>query len=732
MLLKIGDWNVSPALNQLERNGETLKLEPRAMELLVYLASTRGRVVPADELLREVWKGRVFDDGVVYKNINHLRKALNDDSQHPRFIQTIPKRGYRLVATVDHGDGDAQRRPEVERNGVAPEARHAVVAPNATKVFKETRGGLRRWQLLLVGAAVSVAAIVVWRFWRGDAAQSALGNVVGSQKLTSYPGDETEPSWSPDGQRVAFVRRTMPEGSRIEVVQRGSTESLRVSQATQERQRSPRWSPKDNRIAFLRQRDITEFDLMIVDAFGGQERKVGSATIPLLGTTDAMPFLTWTPDGSGLVFTSASTGSKTGPSYSLHLLSLDSGAPKELGLLGDPNEYDTAPAFSADGRYLAFVRYRFNERVPRLMVQDLGPGLRPQGAPQSVPGLPAGTPRCPVWAPDNQTLTFTVGLQLREWRRGGQSRVAYTLPPSLPGGLDIVWRDGRARVAGALAKGNLDLWALPIDPVEHVAAGPPVTRIHSTAMERHPSFSAGGQLAYTSTVSGHEEVYVSDANGNGSRRLSDLQAGIVSSPRWSPDGEQIAFFAVMPPEGKFVVHVVDVAGGLPRPIFTGGYTASWSVDGRYVYVGRPGTQSRTVRVSVANGQPEDLFEGDGAVETADGRQVLYSKSGKWGIFARSLDGSPGDNPERPLVDDYTPARAAIVPTAGGFYYLSHSRDSEPRAFEFFDFDSQTKHDVGPAPARIDVGMTLSPNGKELVYPAPALDDDFDLAEFEAR
>src|SRR5262245_43679520 len=98
--MQIGDWTVSPALNQLERAGTSIKLEPRAMDLLVHLAEAGDRVVSNEELLRSVWQGRVFDDGVVYKRINQLRKALGDDPQHPRFIETIPKRGYRLVATV--------------------------------------------------------------------------------------------------------------------------------------------------------------------------------------------------------------------------------------------------------------------------------------------------------------------------------------------------------------------------------------------------------------------------------------------------------------------------------------------------------------------------------------------------------------------------------------------------------------------------------------------------------
>jgi TolB-like protein/Flp pilus assembly protein TadD len=104
--IRIGDWTVSPSLNLVERDGASVKLEPRAMDLLIYLASTTGRVASADELLREVWHGRVFDGSVVYKKINQLRRALGDDSRGMRFIETIPKRGYRLVAPVAVQSGE--------------------------------------------------------------------------------------------------------------------------------------------------------------------------------------------------------------------------------------------------------------------------------------------------------------------------------------------------------------------------------------------------------------------------------------------------------------------------------------------------------------------------------------------------------------------------------------------------------------------------------------------------
>jgi len=98
--IKIGDWVAKPTLNRLERNGRVVKLEPRAMEVLVHLASRAGQLVSADELIDAVLDGRVVGDGAIYQSINQLRQALGDSTQDVGFIETIPKRGYRLIAAV--------------------------------------------------------------------------------------------------------------------------------------------------------------------------------------------------------------------------------------------------------------------------------------------------------------------------------------------------------------------------------------------------------------------------------------------------------------------------------------------------------------------------------------------------------------------------------------------------------------------------------------------------------
>jgi DNA-binding winged helix-turn-helix (wHTH) protein len=98
---RVADWSVDPASNRIADSGGIVRLEPKAMDVLVYMARHAGRVVSRDELMKVVWDGTVVGDDTLTAAIQKLRKAFGDDSRHPRIIETIPKRGYRLIARVN-------------------------------------------------------------------------------------------------------------------------------------------------------------------------------------------------------------------------------------------------------------------------------------------------------------------------------------------------------------------------------------------------------------------------------------------------------------------------------------------------------------------------------------------------------------------------------------------------------------------------------------------------------
>jgi DNA-binding winged helix-turn-helix (wHTH) protein len=103
----LGEWLVLPSLDRLERDGETVRLEPKWMDTLNVLAARSGEVIGRNQLLREVWGGSFVAESTLSRTIAELRRCLGDDAHQPRYIETIPRRGYRLLQPATPSAGEA-------------------------------------------------------------------------------------------------------------------------------------------------------------------------------------------------------------------------------------------------------------------------------------------------------------------------------------------------------------------------------------------------------------------------------------------------------------------------------------------------------------------------------------------------------------------------------------------------------------------------------------------------
>jgi TolB-like protein/DNA-binding winged helix-turn-helix (wHTH) protein len=104
---RVGAWSVDSKSGQITRDGESLRVDDRSMRLLVCLAEHAGRTVSIDQLLDEVWAGAVVSQDSVYQAVTSLRRLLGDDRREPAYIATVPRQGYRLVASVAPEGGPA-------------------------------------------------------------------------------------------------------------------------------------------------------------------------------------------------------------------------------------------------------------------------------------------------------------------------------------------------------------------------------------------------------------------------------------------------------------------------------------------------------------------------------------------------------------------------------------------------------------------------------------------------
>jgi transcriptional activator of cad operon len=107
VLLRVGEWSVNPASGQISRDGETVRLEARTMRLLVCLAERAGQVVSIDDLIDQAWSGVTVSPDSVYQAVASLRRLLGDDPKKPTYIETVPRLGYRMMATVRPWDPSA-------------------------------------------------------------------------------------------------------------------------------------------------------------------------------------------------------------------------------------------------------------------------------------------------------------------------------------------------------------------------------------------------------------------------------------------------------------------------------------------------------------------------------------------------------------------------------------------------------------------------------------------------
>jgi Tol biopolymer transport system component len=533
--------------------------------------------------------------------------------------------------------------------------------------------------------------------------------------ITNLPGDKLDPTYAPDGSAIAFSWRG-PDGNSPGIyVLDGDARMPRRLTGSSFDDVAPAWSPDGTQIAFERLRPKGANELIVVPAMGGPERKLRDVrqSVPLANTT--RPLLTWTPDGRAIVIPTLDVDS--GGRASLFRIGVNGEPPQRLfgSTAGDGDSY---PAFSPDGRWLA---YALTERgSARLFVRRMGRVGLPEGPAQEVAdgdSTGAAPLRSPMWSPDSRRLMFAVGARLLEWELGGASRELWVSANRFQA-LTARWTGGAlSQIVYAEVVGRQELRELRLDAEGRRADGPPVEFMQLGSIGG-PRFSPDGRWL---TFANFPSLWIAAADGSNPRLLVELIPG--SGYHFSPDSRHVALHKV--DELYAPLYVVDLdANGTAAEVRKvaqsssfGLVGASWSADGTYLYTTAINkTPQRVMRARVSDGELEDLFDGAIPVVALDGRRVFYRKGlAVSPLFTRSLDGDIAGNPEEQLVPGCV-MPFGIVPTPRGIYYVACDlQRTDPVALRYFEFSTRRSFDLGPPPLGSQPMLTVSDDGRRLVY-----------------
>ncbi len=634
-------WVVEPLLHrvrEIEVAGSPsgpVQVEPKVLGVLVELAREAGRVVSQESLREHVWGTAHVSDEVVRRAVYELRKILGEEAGDPRFIETVPRAGYRLVASVEPlGEGDL---PEDGRAG-PPSAR-----PAASRWLPAAALGLL--------VAVPVLGFLVF-FDRQRAAPPVPAPRV--RPLTTLPGLEYDPAFSPDGGRIAFARSSSDfTGAALHVQVVGEGEPLRLAEGGEQ----PCWSPDGRRILYVVRADRMAgadgpWQIRSVPALGGASRLEAEA-----GTQE--PYgLACSPDGRHIAYGWAE---REDEAYRVTLLDLETGARQFLshppaGIAGDGE-----PAFSPDGRRVAFLRNHYG-LIQDVYTVPVPTGARPPAearAERRITRVARKTPDV-VWSPDGSHLLFTRygGGDHRLWRISAEGEADSGEAEPMPigeGAMTLSLDAAGGRLAYTRYAFKFRFWRVELPS----GRAEPLPLLSSTRFDSEIAVAPDGErLAFVSTRSGDFEIWVSGVDAASPRRLTDFGGPTVRAPSWSPDGRWIAFVGAVDRDAD--VWRIDPRGGLPERLTAApGHEVApwWSRDGRWLYyasnrTGRWELWRQPVAGGAAEAATEQVTRGGGhrGAESRDGRWLYFTRKGEEGLWRRPVEGlGSGDGREAELV-----------------------------------------------------------------------------------
>lgn len=710
---RLGDWLVDAGNHELIAEAGRVRLQPRQMQLLLRLAREPGTVLRREQLIEDVWEGRYVNDEALSRAIAELRQLLADDPRAPRYIETVPKLGYRLIAL-----------PQIDSTTVATPAVAQALSRTTARL---DASGLpladprvrRRTQIagIVVGVVmVALVAVLALTLPQPPGAEQEAADlrarVDRARPLAIEPGFDQSARFSRDGRWVAWSTSDAElDRAHIWVASRDG-QSRHLLSDGEAWDMSPVFVDDDSSVIFVRYTAST-CELREQKLIERQSRRIGEcAPPPATSRIDA------SPDGRRVVFAQARDAGRTG----LALLDRASGT---VSTLTDPGELaltDQNPRFSGDGSQLVFTRGQHS--LQRIWLLPLAAPARARALVEAN-GLIYGA----AWLPGDMALVLAGDLfGYRALYRADAATGALEFLGARGARYPDVASDGA--LIYEIADYQANLWHADLsDPRK-----PPEPITASQRYNNQPAYSPDGRwLAFGSNRDGLEALYLARPDGTGVQRLALDTSQRWVRPHWHPDATHLLVTAILNRSDgteclpyacsseHSEVYRYDLAARQAQLVTGLGEDpryAQYSGDGRWIfYVRRKNERDQLWRAAADGSGARLLLDANVEHFTSDERHLVVDVAAEPGLRLCRLDASECrvvlDKPEPG--SGLQPDNTYAALHDGGLAFVVRD-DAGKRYVQRYDLTSgRITTLLADAPSTFAPALSFSADGRWLAY-----------------
>lgn len=677
----VGEWTIHPDLNQMTRGDELITLEPRILALMNCFAENPGKVLNRDDLIEKAWDGVIVSESTINHTVGVLRRALGDKARDPHYIQTVAKKGYRLVANVSE---------------VLPEDIKITKAATTNSPKVEADNSAARRYLPYAAIAAISLSILFAMLYTPASIQDHSFRFTKIKPLTSMQGMENAPEIDHAGEWLYFSH-TEKDNQSADLYRQnlnGGLPELVLEKTDTIHETSPAISPDGSRLAYA-SFGSNGCSIMLHHLASDKPEEELASCGPY------SPQIDWTPEGDLLY---AAAPSRRTPSR-IHRIHIDSGRVSEITNAAH-GVGDYTFALSHDGKHIVFLRTTHWNHSD-LFMKNLASGE--ETLLRQFPTWFFDV----AWTADNKTIVYAPEPSQRKLEAFNiQTRQVSNIYSQSKGLFGYQGLKNSQQLVATERSWDTNIYSAPIrSGVQALVKTEAPALVASTRSDWQPRInSSGSTLAFLSDRTGEQEIWASDMRGRNARQLSHLDGELqIHVFDWDHTGNLITFDGY-----DDRIYVLDTETGLHTALTPPDMMArnpSFSNDGRHViFTSDKNTDWQIWRVPTKGGTPEQVTQKGGfsARYSTDGHLYVtkYYKDGLWRI------------------DEKTGNEQLIVPhmitgpmqqwdlRAEGVYYLNN-QIGRAQIF-FFGWEKQEAELLHEMP---HVGFTfeLSADGKDILF-----------------